>query len=383
MLFNEGKNKMLGKKNIKKKIGILTGGGDCPGLNMAIKTVAQYAMNKYGWEVVGVKNAINGIVSDVKLSGEDSDIIEFGPSFSFSEYVRQGGTFLGSFKKIKTKRYRNVQNDEDLVSVMLPTFRKNIKEFNIDGLIATGGDGTMFMLNYLCEKSKIPFVGIPKTIDNDTPGTEISIGFSSAVDAIVNAMDSIFWTAKGHRRAIVTQVMGRDTGHLAMHSGVASCADVILVPEIPYTLSGIIKKIKDIKTKEKRDYFVIVVAEGAGLEKGKPLPKSADYTVAEYIAKALDKAGIEARADNLGYIQRGGLPNGYDRMLAAELAVLAVDLMADGQSAVMAGMKDGKPAKVPLKNVCKKETRGLNLSSPIVKTAIKSGIYIGDVKKVK
>lgn len=233
MLFNEGKNKMLGKKNIKKKIGILTGGGDCPGLNMVIKTVAQYAMNKYGWEVVGVKNAINGIVSDVKLSGEDSDIIEFSPSFSFSEYVRQGGTFLGSFKKIKTKRYRNVQNDEDLVSVMLPTFRKNIKEFNIDGLIATGGDGTMFMLNYLCEKSKIPFVGIPKTIDNDTPGTEISIGFSSAVDAIVNAMDSIFWTAKGHRRAIVTQVMGRDTGHLAMHSGVASCADIILVPEIP------------------------------------------------------------------------------------------------------------------------------------------------------
>lgn len=383
MLFNEGKNKMLGKKNIKKKIGILTGGGDCPGLNMVIKTVAQYAMNKYGWEVVGVKNAINGIVSDVKLSGEDSDIIEFSPSFSFSEYVRQGGTFLGSFKKIKTKRYRNVQNDEDLVSVMLPTFKKNIKEFNIDGLIATGGDGTMFMLNYLCEKSKIPFVGIPKTIDNDTPGTEISIGFSSAVDAIVNAMDSIFWTAKGHRRAIVTQVMGRDTGHLAMHSGVASCADIILVPEIPYTLSGIIKKIKDIKAKEKRDYFIIVVAEGAGLEKGKPLPKSADYTVAEYIAKTLDKAGIEARADNLGYIQRGGLPNGYDRMLAAELAVLAVDLMADGQSAVMAGMKDGKPAKVPLKNVCKKETRGLNLSSPIVKTAIKSGIYIGDVKKVK
>ena len=249
-------------------------------------------------------------------------------------------------------------------------------------MIATGGDGTMFMLNFLCEKVKIPFVGIPKTIDNDTPGTEISIGFSSSVDACVNALDSIFWTAKGHRRAIVTQVMGRNTGHLAMHSGVASCADVILTPEIPYTLSGVIKKVKSLKTLEKRDYAVIVVAEGAGLEKGKPLPKNADYTVAEYIAKALDKAGIEARADNLGYIQRGGLPNGYDRMLAAELGVLAVDLMAEGHTAVMAGMKDGKPAKVLLKNVCKKETRGLNLSSPIVKTAKNLGIYIGEkIKK--
>ena len=374
---------MLSKKsNKKKRIAILTGGGDCPGLNMAIKAVSQYAMNKYGWEVMGVKNALNGLLDEIKFDGDDADIIPFTPSFSFSEYVRQGGTFLGSFRKLKTKKFKDVKSDEELVEVMLPFFKKHIKELNIDGMIATGGDGTMFMLNFLCEKVKIPFVGIPKTIDNDTPGTEISIGFSSSVDACVNALDSIFWTAKGHRRAIVTQVMGRNTGHLAMHSGVASCADVILTPEIPYTLSGVIKKVKSLKTLEKRDYAVIVVAEGAGLEKGKPLPKNADYTVAEYIAKALDKAGIEARADNLGYIQRGGLPHGYDRMLAAELGVLAVDLMAEGHTAVMAGMKDGKPAKVLLKNVCKKETRGLNLSSPIVKTAKNLGIYIGEkIKK--
>ena len=369
---------MNSKSNKRKRIAILTGGGDCPGLNMAIKSIAQYAMNKYGWEVIGVKNALNGLIDDIKFDGDDADIISFSPSFSFSEYVRQGGTFLGSFKKIKTKKFKAVKNDEELVNVMLPFFKKHIKELNIDGMIATGGDGTMFMLNFLCEKTKIPFVGIPKTIDNDTPGTEISIGFSSAVDACVNALDSIFWTAKSHRRVIVTQVMGRNTGHLAMHSGVASGVDVILTPEISYTLSGIIKKIKSIKTTEKRDYAIIVVAEGAGREKGRALPKNADYTVAEYIAKALDGVGIEARADNLGYIQRGGLPNGYDRMLAAELGVLAVDLIADGSTAVMAGMKDGKPTKVPLKNVCKKETRGLNLSSPIVKTAKKMGIYIGE-----
>ncbi len=373
---------MLGRKNNKKKrIAILTGGGDCPGLNMAIKAVSQYAMNKYGWEVFGVKNALNGLLDEIKFEGDDADIIPFTSSFPFGEYVRQGGTFLGSFKKIKLKKFKDVKNDEELVEVMLPFFRKHIKELNIDGMIATGGDGTMFMLNFLCEKVKIPFVGIPKTIDNDTPGTEISIGFSSAVDACVNALDSIFWTAKGHKRVIVTQVMGRNTGHLAMHSGVASGADVILTPEIPYTLSGVIKKIKSLRTLEKRDYAVIVVAEGAGLENGKSVPKKADYTVAEYIAKALDKAGIEARADNLGYIQRGGLPNGYDRMLASELGVLAVDLMAEGHTAVMAGMKDGKPTKVLLKNVCKKETRGLNLSSPIVKTAKNLGIYIGERRK--
>lgn len=375
---------MLGKKNLKKKrIAVLTGGGDCPGLNMVIKTVSQYAMNKYGWEVVGVKNALNGLLNEIKFDGPDADLIEFSPAFSFAEYVRQGGTFLGSFRKIKTKRFKDVNTDEQLVEVMLPLFKKHIKELNIDGLIATGGDGTMFMLNFLCEKVKIPFVGIPKTIDNDTPGTEISVGFSSAVDACVNALDSIFWTAKGHRRAIVTQVMGRNTGHLAMHAGVASCADIILVPEIPYTLNGILKKVRAIKNIEKRDYFMIVVAEGCGLEKGQPLPKNATYTVADYIAKALDKEHIEARSDNLGYLQRGGLPNGYDRMLASELAVLAVDLMADGQSAVMAGMKDGKPAKIPLKNVCKKETRKLDLNSAIVKTALKMGIYIGDIKVKK
>ncbi len=375
---------MLGvKKSKKKRIAILTGGGDCPGLNMVIKTVSQYAMNKYGWEVIGVKNALNGLLNEIKFDGDDADLIKFLPSFPFSEYIRQGGTFLGSFKKLKTKRFKDINTDEKLVDVMLPLFKKHIKDLNIDGLIATGGDGTMFMLNFLCEKTKIPFVGIPKTIDNDTPGTEISIGFSSAVDACVNALDSIFWTAKGHRRAIVTQVMGRDTGHLAMHAGVSSGADIILVPEIPYTLSGIVKKIKQIKTLEKRDYFLIVVAEGCGLEKGKSLPKNANYTVAEYIVKALDKEKIDARADELGYIQRGGLPNGYDRMLAAELAVLAVDMMAEGQSAVMAGMKDGKPAKVLLKNVCKKETRCLDLNSPIVKTAVKTGIYIGELKNKK
>ena len=371
-------------KSKKKRIAILTGGGDCPGLNVVIKTVAQYAMNHYGWDVIGVKNALNGIVSDIKFSDTDvdSDIVKFFPAYSFGEYVRQGGTFLGSFKQIKHGKYKNVKNDEELVAVMLPDFKRNIKKFHIDGLIATGGDGTMFMLNYLCEKCGIPFVGIPKTIDNDTPGTEISIGFSSAVDVIVNAMDSIFWTAKGHKRTIVTQVMGRDTGHLAMHAGIASSADIILVPEIPYTIKGIVNHLKEVQKREHRDYFIVVVAEGAGIENGKPLPKDSGYTVAEYIAKSISDAGFEARADNLGYIQRGGLPNGYDRMLASELAVMAIDLMANGKTAVMAGMQHGKPAEVPLKKVCKKETRGLNLTSPIVDTAIKTGVYIGDISKI-
>ena len=133
---------------------------------------------------------------------------------------------------------------------------------------------------------------------------------------------------------------------------------------------------------EERDYFLIVVAEGAGAENGKPLPKN--YTsVAEYIAKKISDAGIEARDDVLGYLQRGGIPNGYDRMLAAELGIMAVDFMAEGAHAVIAGMKDGHPVKIPLKNVCQKETRKLDLASPIVKTAEKLGIYIGDIKTGK
>lgn len=371
---------LLRSKHKKKRIAILTGGGDCPGLNMAIKSVVQYAMQYYKWEVIGIKNAINGLIGEMTLHGEDSDIITFSSGFSFGEYLRQGGTFLGSYKKINSKKYRDVKNDEELVEVMLPAFKKHIKELNIDGLIATGGDGTMFMLNYLCSKSKIQFVGIPKTIDNDTPGTDISIGFSSAVDSIVNAMDNIFWTAKGHRRAIIAQVMGRDTGHLAMHAGVASGVDIILTPEIPYSLKGVINKCKTIIKTEDRDYFGIIVAEGAGLENGKALPKNANYTVAEYVEKALKKEGIDARSDIFGYFQRGGLPNGYDRMLAAELGCFAVDLMAGGYTSVLTAIRHGRPIKMGLKHVCKKETRTLNLKSPVVKAAIKSGIYIGDVK---
>ncbi len=368
----------MSKKITKKRIGILTGGGDCPGLNMAIKAVAQYAMKQYGWEVVGVENALNGIVGDDTL--KSSGLVKMDMTFPFGDLVRQGGTFLGAYRKIRRKEYAHVKNDEQLVQAMLPEFLENVKKLNIDGLIATGGDGTMFMINYLCERAKIPFVGIPKTIDNDVPGAEISLGFSSAVDAIVEALDKIYWTAKDHHRAIVVQVMGRDTGHLAVHSGIGAGADVILVPEIPYTLAGIVKKIKDVMATEKRDYFIVVVAEGAGAEKGKKLPPKY-RSVAEYITDALMKAGIEARSDVFGYIQRGSMPNGYDRMIATELAVMAVDFMAEGDTAVIAGMKDGKPTKIPLKSVCKKETRVVDLKSPIIKTLVKLGTYIGEIKK--
>ncbi len=371
---------MKSKNLQKKRIAIFTGGGDCPGLNMVIKAVSQYAIFHYGWEVIGVKNALNGILGDTTIITKNSELIELKADFPFDSFVRQGGTFLGAYRKMRTKAYENVKTDEELVAVMLPKFKKNIKELNIDGIIATGGDGTMFMVNYLCEKAKIPFVGIPKTIDNDTPGTEISIGFSSAVDACISAMDNIYWTAKSHHRAICVEVMGRNTGHLAMHSGLASCADVILVPEIPYKIANIAKHLKNIMKEEERDYFIIVVAEGAGAENGKNLPKNYN-SVAEYIANELKKYSIEIRSDVLGYLQRGGQANGYDRMLAAELGTMAVDLMANGESAVIAGMKDGKPTKIPLKNVCKKETRGLDLKSPIVKTVQNLGIYIGELKK--
>ena len=368
-------------KKKTKRIAVMTAGGDCPGLNMVIKTIASYATDHYNWEVIGVKHALNGLVEELNLDNEDSSIVKFSPHFSFGEYLRQGGTFLGSFKKINKKKYRDIKNDEELAKAMLPGFKKNIKALNIDGIIATGGDGSMFMINYLCHNCKIPFVGIPKTIDNDTPGTEISVGFSSAVDSIVYNIDNVYWSAKGHRRAVIVQVMGRDVGHLAMHSGLASGADVILVPEIPYTLNGVISKLKKVIKTENREHFIIVVAEGAGYEKGKKIPKNSKMNVAEYIEKALRKEGIEARSDVFGYFQRGSLPNGYDRMIAAELATFAVDLMATGHTSVITAFRHGRPIKMTIKNLFKKETRGLNLNSLIVSTALKCGTYIGEIKQ--
>jgi 6-phosphofructokinase 1 len=356
----------------KKRVGVLTSGGDCAGLNMAIMAVTKRAILGYGWEMIGIEDGQDGLVGS-------SGNLKLDLKIPFGELIRQGGSFLGSFSR---SNYSGEYLGE-LASLRfcMDDVAKGIRKMKLDALIATGGNGTMLFVSGFAKAADVPFMGIPKTIDNDTPGSDISIGFNSAVSACTEALDSIFWTAKSHRRAIVTEVMGRDTGHLAMASGVSANADVILVPEIPYTLDGIVRKLSDARKAEGREYFLLVVAEGAGAEKGEKLVARHYGNVASYIEAKLADRGFHVRAGSLGYIQRGSVPTSFDRQLACMFSCHAVDMLAKGKyKYAMVGMMDGKFVLNDLSKFNKEKTRFLDTKSKIVSAARNLGIYIGECR---
>ncbi|MDR1008630.1 MAG: ATP-dependent 6-phosphofructokinase [Rickettsiales bacterium] len=352
----------------KIRIGLFTSGGDCAGLNYALMAITRRAILEYGWEVVGILNGNEGL--------DKGEAVILGLDYPWGETIRQGGSFLGAFSRANNKfRYRG---EQDAIGREKADAVRGIKELGLDALIGTGGNGSMLFWSNFATAAKIPFIGIPKTIDNDTPGTDYAIGFSSAVELCSQMIDNIFWTAKSHRRAIAVEVMGRDTGHLAMHSGVAGDADIILTPEIPYTLDGIMEKVGHVRKKEKREYFVIVVSEGAGAEKGQKLDTSKYLNSADYIAKFLDSHNILARATSLGHIQRGSIPNAEDRQLAARLGTYAVDTLASGESLAMVGTINGRLKTTSLKGM-KETTKFLDPKSEIVRAARDMGIYVGEL----
>ena len=229
-----------------KKIGILTSGGDCAGLNAVIRASTIRAVNKYNWQVFGIKDGTLGLLSD------PLNIIELLPSHFDGNLMRMGGTFLGTNNKGN------------------PSFEKIIqgfKQLGLDALIGIGGDGSMKILQELTKKGNINFVGIPKTIDNDVKDNELSIGYDTAVDVATNALDMLQPTAASHRRAMILEVMGRDAGHIALNSGIAGGADVILIPEIPYSINAIAKHIDNIRANG-RNHALIVLAEAVRKEDG-------------------------------------------------------------------------------------------------------------------
>ena len=355
----------------KKRIGVFTSGGDCAGLNMAITAVVKAGMENHGWEMVGVCDGQDGLMAEAPHFTFTSD-------YPFDDVIRQGGSFLGAFNRSNNKI--EYLGELEMIRSMTERFVKGVKKLRLDGLIGTGGNGGLLFLNRFATAANLPFVGIPKTVDNDVPRTDFCLGFDSAVNACMNAIDSIYWTAKSHRRAIITEVMGRDTGHLAMHSGVAAKVDAILIPELPYTIKGVLKRIEQAKRHEGKKHFLIVVAEGAGAEKGSPLKDSRHGGVAQYIEEKLVAEGIKCRSNDLGYMQRGSMPTAFDRNLAAEFGTFAVDVFASGSRAVMVAKRNGKLVTVDLSKYNRAETRYLDTKSDIVQAAQGLGIYIGEVK---
>ena len=358
-----------------KRIGILTSGGDCGGLNAAVRSIFYRAKEKYNLDVYGILEGTVGLMERppkyIKL--------DYG-TFS-GNLIRQGGTFLGTTNKGNPFKYPMPDG----------TFKDRTKEIvggyhemGLDGLIVIGGDGSMKIIKEIADKGNLNIVAIPKTIDNDVGATESSIGFHTAVDVATNALDNLQFTAASHSRTMILEVMGRDAGHIALNAGIAGGADVILIPEINYTINGIVKKLKQLNSYGIK-HSLIVVAEAVKQENGKnSTVKFADGEtrlggIGSYIAsKIMNETNIECRVTTLGHVQRGAPPSTQDRILASAFGVYAVDLLAQKKFDRMVAWNDRKVVDFPIQMGI--ETyKEVELDDSLVKTALALGIYIGDI----
>ena len=355
-----------------KKIGILTSGGDCGGLNAAIRSIFFRAKNKYGMTVFGIKNGTTGLVQ------RPLDFIELNQK-TFSGYLlKQGGTFLGTTNKGSLKAKDKIVDQEKLLI-------DGYHQLGLDGLIIIGGDGSMNILQKIAKKGNLKIVAIPKTIDNDVGATDLSIGFVTAVNVATQALDNLHSTAVSHSRSMILEVMGRDAGHIALSSGIAGGADVILIPEIKYSIKGIINKLNEMKKRDVK-HSLIVVAEAVKMENGKKVihefkdGQKRLGGIGEYIAnQIMSKTDIECRVTALGHVQRGAPPTANDRILASAFGVYAVDLLEKGKFDKMVAYKNRKIIDVTI-NEAIKTYKNVERNDPLVETALSLGIYIGDIK---
>jgi 6-phosphofructokinase 1 len=352
-----------------KKIGVLTGGGDCPGLNAVIRAIVRKSI-KYGWEVIGIKNGWKGLIDcDIKTLNDQT----------VSGILPKGGTIIG------TSRTNPFKNEEDVKKV-----KENIKKLCLEGIAAIGGDDTLGVAMRLHHMG-IPIVGVPKTIDNDLFGTDYTFGFDTAISIVTEAIDRLHTTAESHHRVIVVEVMGRHAGWIATMAGIAGGADEILIPEVSFDLEDICNNLKSRYNRGKK-FSIIVVAEGAK-------PKKEDLSVylksegsgvdnvssqgtvvtqtdekdefgnvrlggiGHYLAREVEKRmGVETRVTVLGHVQRGGTPTAYDRVLATRFGVAAVELINECNYGKMVALQGNKIVPIDLSEaVAKQKTVDMGL----------------------
>ncbi len=309
---------------MKRRIGILTSGGDCPGLNAAIRGVARAAYEMFDAEIIGISNGYAGLIDDEWQEMKKSD---------FSGILTLGGTILGTSRR----PFRNMRVVEDDGVDKVAAMKKTYKNLKLDCLVTLGGNGTHKTANLLSEEG-LNVIGLPKTIDNDIYGTDFTFGFHTAVDIATECIDRLHTTASSHGRTMVVEIMGNKAGWLTLYSGVAGGADVILLPEIPYDIKEVAKAVSD-RAKSKKAFSIVAVAEGAMSKEEAKMKKKerAEYRstlpydcISKRIAAELQElAGVEARAVVPGHIQRGGSPSAYDRVLSTQFGVHAAELIRD------------------------------------------------------
>ena len=365
-----------------RRIGVLTGGGDCPGLNAVIRAVTKTAIFQHGLEVFGIEDGFLGLVEN-RIHPLDAK--------SVSNILTVGGTILGSSNKCNPSRYPVGEDDqgqlvfEDLTNLCL----RHIKRRGIDALVVIGGDGTMSgAANFV--RHGVNCIGVPKTIDNDLVGTDVTFGFATARFIATEALDRLHTTAASHHRAMVVEVMGRNAGWIALESGVASGSDVILLPEIPFDLDAVCRIVTD-RSHYGKAFTMIVISEGAKSRGGQQVVHHVDPTspdpirlggVGEVVSRQIEeKTGIESRCTVLGHVQRGGTPTAFDRVLATRYGYHAAELAAAGDFGKIVCLKGNDITEVPIAKVANK-CRTVPVDSPLVKVARATGTYFGNETKV-
>lgn len=338
------------------KIGILSSGGDCPGINATIRGVGKTAISKYGMEVVGILNGFSGLLYKDVIPLEEA---------SLSGILTLGGTILGTAREKSFRKILKSTEKSDREKI-----KTAYKELGLDCLVCIGGNGTQKTTWQLSELG-LNVIGIPKTIDNDVYGTDITFGFQSAVDIATEAIDRLHSTASSHQRVMVIELMGHKAGWITLAAGMAGGADIILLPELGYDINVVADVIKKRK-KSGKSYSIVAVAEGINIQ------ESTEHHPATYFARKIEElTGIEARETVLGYIQRGGSPSASDRNLGTLLGGYAAKLIDSKKFGRMVSVKGiDTIADVPLSEVAGK-LRLVTADHPLVKQGIRMGVSFG------
>ena len=359
-----------------KRIGVLTGGGDAPGLNAVIRAVVKTAIDVYGCEVLGYRNGYDGFLEPDGVITLTHDTVR--------GILPRGGTILGTANRGNPFARKVLVDGQEKIIDASDEIVRAIKDQKLDALIVIGGDGTLRIGLELFQKG-VPVVGVPKTIDNDIGGTDVTFGFDTALATATDAIDKLHTTAESHQRVMVLELMGRDAGFITLHSGVAGGADIILIPEIPFKYESVARKI--LQRKERgRPFSIVAVSEGAKpLDGEQVFSRAGDAMYVPRLGGIAQKVGeyieqqtsIETRVTVLGHLQRGGAPSPFDRILATRFGVKAVEMAMNGEFGKMACLRTPDIRAVPLEEAVA-EQRKVPPDGELVRYARSVGTSFGD-----
>jgi 6-phosphofructokinase 1 len=347
----------MGKITRGQKIGILTAGGDCPGINAAIRGVGKTAIVKYGMKLIGISDGFSGMITKEYRELSEHDL---------SGILTVGGTILGTSRE---KPFKSVGKGKNEISKPV-LIKEHYEQMGLDCLVCIGGNGTLKTAHLLAQEG-LNVIGIPKTIDNDVWGTDMTFGFDSAVNIATEAIDRLHSTANSHKRIMIIEVMGHNAGWIALYSGIAGGGDVILIPEIQYSDEKVAEYLIH-RVEENKPYSIVVVAEGI-----KMAVKDSCSAAQSLSRKIKELTGFETRETVLGYIQRGGTPSPMDRVLATRYGTVAADLIASRDFGKMVALKNNEIVSVPLAEVSGK-LKLIEPNDPLVIQARNMGTSFGN-----